>query len=77
MYLGIHYLGPQLPAAALPAPQVAKSLVIGIAMGAPVYALTVLLLWVWSARPDESAEAYLLKKLSQFWRRFRPRHAVG
>jgi O-antigen/teichoic acid export membrane protein len=73
MYLGVRYLGPSLPLTPPPTGQTAASLAICIAIGAPLYTLCVALLWLISGRPQDSAEAYLLRKASGILVRFLPR----
>jgi O-antigen/teichoic acid export membrane protein len=64
MYAGIRALGPALPGMTpLPPMQSARSLAIYIAIGAPIYVATVLLLWLASGRPNETAESWILGRL--------------
>ncbi len=64
MYLAVRLFGPPLPGTvALPAAQAAYSFLICIAIGAPTYVLTELLLWICSGRPAESAEAMVLQRV--------------
>ena len=68
MYVGVRVLGPPLPAtAALPTLESARSLVACIALGVPIYAISVLLLWTVSGRPDATAERWLLNKIKELW----------
>jgi O-antigen/teichoic acid export membrane protein len=76
MYLGIRFLGPALPEVALTARQATASLLTCIALGVPLYAVSVALLWWLSGRPDDSAESYVLQKVPQFWNGMRARAGI-
>ena len=70
MYLGVRWLGPELPNVALPAARAAGSLLACVAIGVPVYTGTVTLLWFLSGRPEDGAESFLLARAPMLWRRF-------
>lgn len=75
MYIGIRAFGPPLPGLiALPALQSARSLAIYIGIGAPLYTAAVLLFWLVSGKPEETAESWILKRVTtacgRGWLRF-------
>lgn len=73
MYVGIRLLGPALPDAAIASSQAATSLVTCIALGVPLYAASIAILWFSSGRPQGTAESYLLQKVPHVWRSVRAR----
>jgi lipopolysaccharide exporter len=73
MYLGVSLLGPPSPDGPLAAAQAATSLVTCVAIGIPLYAACITLLWLISGRPEESAETYVLKKVPAIWNGLRAR----
>ncbi len=65
MYLGVRLFGPALPGAvALPASSAVYSLFVCFAIGAPLYLVVLITLWVFAGRPQSSPEAAALKRLS-------------
>ena len=63
MYIGVRVLGPPLPGAtALPVLRAASSLMACIAIGAPLYVVSVLILWNASGRQQGTAESWILGK---------------
>jgi hypothetical protein len=76
MYIGIRVLGPALPVAALSAKQASASLFTCIALGIPLYAIGVAMLWWLSGRPEESAESFVLQKVPQVWNGVRARAGI-
>ena len=76
MYLGVRFFGPALPDAALTAKQASASLITCIAIGVPLYALSIAVLWWLSGRPQESAESFVLEKVPQFWNGMRARAGI-
>jgi lipopolysaccharide exporter len=77
MYVGVHLLGPELPDGPLRATQAALSLLECIALGVPLYTICMVVLWMVSGRPAESAESFVLQKASQLWQGFSTRAFRG
>ena len=64
MYVTVRIFGPPLLAnVALPASQAAYSFLLCIAIGAPTYILTVLLLWICAGRPAGAPEGVVLRRI--------------
>ncbi|MGH8290694.1 MAG: lipopolysaccharide biosynthesis protein [Steroidobacteraceae bacterium] len=74
MYLGVRMLGPALPGAhPIPTAQAAHALASCIAIGAPIYVLSILIFWLLSGSPQQTAESWLLGKLRTTWTTTLPR----
>lgn len=69
MYLGVRVLGPPMPTAALSALQAAYSLITCIVLGVAFYSLSIVVFWLVSRRPDDSAEGWVLRRLQSTWAR--------
>jgi O-antigen/teichoic acid export membrane protein len=76
MYIGIRVLGPALPVAALSPKQATASLMTCIALGVPLYAISIAGLWWLSGRPEDSAESFVLQKVPQVWNGVRARAGI-
>jgi lipopolysaccharide exporter len=74
MYIGVRLLGPSEPHEALPALQAAYSLLACIALGIPLYAVSIAVLWLAAGRPAGS-EAWCLKQVR--WAGSRALAALG
>lgn len=69
MYVIVRFAGPAPLVAVLSTAQAAYSLAACIAIGAPVYALAVALLWLAAGRPDGTAETWMLARIRSAWAR--------
>jgi hypothetical protein len=69
----VHLFGPHFDDKALSASQAASSLLICVAMGVPIYALSITLLWFFSGRPEDSAESFVMRKVPEIWNGVRAR----
>jgi O-antigen/teichoic acid export membrane protein len=76
MYIGIRLLGPALPVAALSAKQAGASLITCVALGVPLYGISIATLWWLSGRPEDSAESFVLEKVPQVWNGVRARAGI-
>lgn len=69
MYAGVRVLGPSLPAARITSTvDSARSLLLCVLIGVPLYTASVTLLWLASGRPTSTAESWLLDRLKGLWR---------
>jgi lipopolysaccharide exporter len=67
MYIGLRLLGPPLPGATpLTSLQAAYSLLTCIGLGAPIYGLSIVIMWFCAGRPTGTAESALLNRLRAF-----------
>jgi O-antigen/teichoic acid export membrane protein len=77
MYASVRFFGPPLPLTAPPPVQLAASLGLCVAIGVPVYTFCVTVLWLLAGRPKDSAEAFMLRKLTGLCVRLLPRATPG
>jgi lipopolysaccharide exporter len=75
MYIGVRVLGPAPPHEAIGSLQAASSLLACIALGVPLYIVSVALLWLIAGRPEGSAESWCLRQVQ--WVRARAVAALG
>lgn len=74
MYLGVRTLGPSLPGTtAIPTLQAVHALLTSIAIGAPLYVLSILIFWLLSGSPEQTAESWLFGKIRTTWTNTLPR----
>jgi O-antigen/teichoic acid export membrane protein len=63
MYIAVRTFGPPAPTAVIPTADAARSLLICVAIGVPVYLLSVLAMWFLVGRPRGSVESWILERI--------------
>jgi hypothetical protein len=64
MYLVVRFFGPHAPSGVIPTSEAARSLIICIAIGVPVYIFCVLALWLLAGRP-RGVENWILERIPE------------
>ncbi|HKO92896.1 MAG TPA: polysaccharide biosynthesis C-terminal domain-containing protein, partial [Polyangiaceae bacterium] len=65
MYLAVRTFGPPAPTSVIPTTDAARSLLICVAIGVPVYIFAILALWMLARRPPGSVEGWILERIPE------------